>query len=110
MFLLGIGVTVGNILGNNEGLEDDSAIGSLEGRNLAIRVDLLQVVLGTRGLEVNVDEFMFLLGLLKGDQDAVGVGAGNVVVDGELGDSHCGKEGRRLDNFKGRERADEDAS
>jgi len=84
-----LGVEIGNIFSNKKRLEDDVLVVNLEGRDLAIGVDVLEVPLRPRDSKVDGDDLVLLLGLGKGENGAGGVGAEIRVVKDELWGSHC---------------------
>lgn len=83
-----LGVKISNILGDNEGLKDDVVSTDLESGDLAVRVDVLQVPVRAGHAQIELDDFVLLVSLGKGQDGAGSVGAVVGVVEGELGGGH----------------------
>lgn len=82
-------VEVGNVLSDDEGLEDDMTLTEFEGRDLAIGIDVLQVPVRAGHAQIKLDDIVLLVGFGKGKDGPGSVGAIVGVVECELGDGHC---------------------
>lgn len=84
------GVQVGDVFGDKERLQNDVFVIDLEGRDLSVGVDVVQVPLRTRNGQIDGHDLVFLLGLGKSNDGSGGVRAEVGVVENELWDGHVG--------------------
>lgn len=84
-----LGVEIGNVLSDKERLEDDVLVINLQGGDLAVGVDVLEIPVGTGDREVNLNVLIWVLCLGEGKDCTSGEGAELVVVEDELLEGHC---------------------